>query len=141
MLLNRRPTVQLVCALCFSGLSLVRASEMCVTVNDSEDRPLPNAWINVIELVAASADHDLAAKSYNKSADSNGSACFTLPEGTYSVEAGVMGFLNVRYYPVRLTYPNPLALLFRLPIGDVTEGGVVCGGGSKQHPHVRGQTC
>ncbi|MGH9613286.1 MAG: hypothetical protein ACRD4P_09435 [Bryobacteraceae bacterium] len=61
-------------------------------------------------------------KTYNKSTDSEGRTCVALPEGTYAVEAGLTGFLNVRYYPVHVTYPNPLHLTFRLPFGDIAEG-------------------
>lgn len=40
------------------------------------------------------------------------------------MEAGLTGFLNVRYLPVRVAYPYPVKLSFQLPVGDVTEGGV-----------------
>jgi len=36
---------------------------------------------------------------------------------------GMTGFLNVRYYPVRVDYPFPPTLVFRLPFGELTEGG------------------
>jgi hypothetical protein len=62
-------------------------------------------------------------KLYTGQADSNGKACITsLPEGLYSVEAGLAGFLNVRYYPVRVKYPAVEQLQFRLPLGEITEG-------------------
>ncbi len=110
---------------CLLGLGplLAYASELCVAVSDSSDLPLPGASVKATDLIAKKGEK-FGAKAYNKSTDSKGRACLTLPEGTYAVEVGLPGFLNVRYYPVRVTYPTSLALTFRLPVGDVTEGGL-----------------
>ena len=104
------------------GCSVLVGSELCVTVGDSEDRPLSGAWINVVELVSTKGSASSPA-TFTGSADSKGKTCFVVPEGTYSVEAGYFGYMNVRYLPVRVFYPNPVHLGFQLPIGDVTEGG------------------
>jgi len=45
-----------------------------------------------------------------------------LPEGIYSVEASRPGFLNVRYYPVVIKFPDETVLDFLLPVGEITEG-------------------
>lgn len=114
MFLRQLQVALFACLAGMIGQLCVHASELCVTVNDPEDLPLPHAWVNVTDRIAV--------KTYNESTDSKGRTCLTLPEGTYAVEAGLTGFLNVRYYPVRVTYPNPLNLTFRLPFGDITEG-------------------
>jgi hypothetical protein len=95
----------------------VGAAELCVTVNDILDLPLSNAWVNVTALIPPAGND--AATTYNTAADSKGRACLTIPEGAYSVEVGLTGFLNVRYFPVRVVYPHLRDLSFRLPFGDV----------------------
>jgi hypothetical protein len=123
MLLRSNQAVLLSCLLNVVGHLGVHASEMCVRVDDYADLPLPNAWVNVTDLRNTGVD-STTVRTFNKSTDSRGKACLAVPEGTYSVEAGLTGFLNVRYYPVRVVYPNPVELSFRLPVGDVIEGGV-----------------
>ena len=116
-------TALLVCAAGF--LTNLTASELCVVVIDEANLPLPNAWINVTRMLKPTADaNNSPIKAYNSSTDAKGAACLAIPEGTYSVEVGLTGFLNVRYYPVRLMYPYGRRLNFQLPIGDVTEDGV-----------------
>jgi len=59
--------------------------------------------------------------------DPTGKACVEhMREGLYAVEAGSYGsgFLKVRYYPVRISFPDDVNLFFRLPYGEVHEGGV-----------------
>ena len=93
------------------------ASELCVRVNDELDRPLAESYINATDLITA--------KTYTLSADVRGRGCFKLPEGVYAVEAGHNGYLNVRYYPFRVLIARPrLETTMRLPIGEITEGGV-----------------
>jgi hypothetical protein len=99
----------------------VYGSELCVNVSDETDLPLANAWVNVTRMVPSS---DGQVEALHASTDSKGHVCVMLSEGTYSVEAGLTGFLNVRYQPVRIVYPNRRELAYRLPIGDSTEGGV-----------------
>jgi hypothetical protein len=85
-------------------------------VDDYANLPLPGASIVVTELVEGSH--------YNAKTDANGRACLPkLPEGIYSVEAVLAGFMNVRYYPVRVAYPATTKLSFRLPFSEITEGG------------------
>jgi hypothetical protein len=101
-----------IAAVCESRLV---ASSLCARVTDSAGLPLRNAWINVASLKTN--------KLYTGQADSDGRACISnLPEGLYSVEAGLTGFLNVRYYPVRVKYPAVEQLQFLLPFGEITEG-------------------
>jgi hypothetical protein len=93
------------------------ASTLCVEVMDPANLPLPNAWVNIVGLATN--------KLYTARTDRKGRACVSrLPEGLYSVESGLTGFLNVRYYPVRVTYPATHELQFRLPFGEITEGGL-----------------
>jgi len=122
MLLRRCNGVLIGFLLCLTAQFGMRASELCVTVEDYAELPLPNAWTNVTELVRT--ENNTPAKTYNTSTDSKGKACVAVPEGMYSVEVGLTGFINVRYYPVSVTYPNAVELSFRLPNGPVGEGGV-----------------
>lgn len=65
------------------------------------------------------------AKESAATANAQGLACLSdLPGGLYSVEAKFRGFLNVRYYPVRLSFPGVTHLAFRLPLGEIEEGGI-----------------
>jgi hypothetical protein len=100
------------------------AARLCVVVHDYADLPLSGAWVNIIDVTTAKANAGSQAPSYSISTDAAGKACKTLPEGTYSVEAGLTGFLNVRYYPVRVALPYVVDLSYRLPNGPVGEGGV-----------------
>jgi hypothetical protein len=101
-----------IAALCESRLV---ASSLCARVTDPEGQPLRNAWVNVANLKTN--------KLYTGQTDSDGKSCVSnLSEGLYSVEAGMTGFLNVRYYPVRVKYPAVEQLQFHLPFGEITEG-------------------
>ncbi len=94
------------------------AAVLCVTVQDFSRLPLPSAFVVVTDLVRSRAP--LTAKT-----NSAGRACITaIPEGIYSVEAGLQGFLYSVYRPVRVTILAPTNLTFFLPIGEITEGGM-----------------
>lgn len=93
------------------------ASAVCVRVSDYADLPLHDAWVTVTDLQTN--------KVFNTRTGRNGDACASqIPEGLYSVEVGMTGFLNVRYYPVRITSLATQELMFRLPFGEITEGGI-----------------
>jgi len=94
------------------------ASTLCLRVSDYGDMPLQGAWVNIVNLQSN--------KLYTERTDPDGRACITqIPEGLYSVETGLTGFLNVRYYPVRVKYPAVQQLQFRLPFGEINEGPLV----------------
>ncbi|MBI3684004.1 MAG: carboxypeptidase regulatory-like domain-containing protein [Acidobacteria bacterium] len=98
----------------------VRASSICATVSDPAGQPIRKAAVQIIHLLDPDARFSVVV-------DSKGRACAEhLPEGLYSVEAGSFGsgFLKVRYYPVRVVFPDDVDLSFRLPFGDIGEGGV-----------------
>jgi Carboxypeptidase regulatory-like domain len=95
-----------------------RASSLCATVVDATARPLAGATVTVTELTRPDGRHSLTT-------DPNGRACLdSAREGVYSVEAGLAGFMNVRYYPVRVSAARPAVVAFQLPFSEVTEGGV-----------------
>jgi len=97
--------------------SLAQAAVLCTAVVDPTHLPLPKASVTATDLHSG--------KSYSTQSDKRGKACFeAVPEGLYSVEAGLTGFLNVRYYPVRVSAGEQSNLSFALPIGEITEGGV-----------------
>jgi hypothetical protein len=116
--------LRLVATLSVIAQMYASAARLCVVVHDYADLPLPGAWVNVINVTASKPNANSFVPSYSMSTDSVGKACQILPEGTYSVEAGLTGFLNVRYYPVRVALPNVVDLSYRLPNGPVGEGGV-----------------
>jgi hypothetical protein len=92
-------------------------STLCVKVTDYAGLPLQDASVVIVNLATKNL--------YNTNTARNGAVCVSqIPEGLYSVEAGLTGFLNVRYYPARLTSLAPLELRYRLPFGEITEGGV-----------------
>lgn len=102
--------------LCIAG-TCVKAAELCAHVADPSRLPLPSASVHATNLHTG--------KAYRASSNSNGAACLPhIPEGLYAVETSLAGFLNIRYYPVHVTYPSKTVLYFSLPIAEVNEGGV-----------------
>jgi hypothetical protein len=90
------------------------AADLCATVLDITHLPLPSASVNVESLATG--------KAYLARADQRGTACLSVPEGLYSVEASLTGFLHVKYYPVRATAEAKQNLIFWLPLGEIREG-------------------
>ena len=97
-----------------SGIPL-QAASICVRALDYAELPLSGAFVIATDL---HSDRRLTGLT-----DKNGVACLqAVPEGLYSVEVGRAGFLNVRYYPVRVAPEISPTLQFRLPFGEITEG-------------------
>jgi hypothetical protein len=97
--------------------SPVFASTLCAAVMDYARLPLPSVSLNATNLATG--------KAYVARTDKNGTACFVdIPEGLYSVEASLTGFLHVKYFPVRVTPSAKERLSFWLPFAEVTEGGI-----------------
>jgi Carboxypeptidase regulatory-like domain len=91
------------------------AAELCATIMDYGRLPLPSATMNVTNLETG--------KSYATLSDKNGNACVSrVPEGLYSVDASLPGFLHVKYYPVRVDPVAKEMLTFMLPFGEIAEG-------------------
>src|SRR5258705_499436 len=79
-------------------------------------QPLRRATLKVVNL-------DEPSMQLSAPTDSNGKACVPhLAEGLYSVEASAGGFINAKYYPVRVVFPDDMNFSFRLPFGDISEG-------------------
>jgi hypothetical protein len=79
--------------------------------------PLPSATITATNLGTG--------KAYQARSHKDGSACISeVPEGLYSVEASLTGFLHVKYFPVRITASETAKLSFWLPFGEIEEGGI-----------------
>lgn len=96
--------------------SQARASSICATIALPDGQPLHRATLKVISLGEPSIQQSAAV-------DSNGKACVPhLAEGLYSVEASAGGFLNAKYYPVRVVFPDDMNFSFRLPFGEIREG-------------------
>ena len=92
-------------------------SSLCVAVKDPVNLPLPGATVTATAL--------LEEKQEVERTDNKGAACFKdLPEGWFTVETSMAGFLTVRYYPVRLVPENLTNLKFELPLGEITEARV-----------------
>jgi Carboxypeptidase regulatory-like domain len=93
------------------------ATDLCAVVMDYARLPLPSASVNVTNLTTG--------KSYAVRSGKDGTACLSgIPEGLYSVEASLTGFLHVKYYPVRTVALAKQTLSFLLPFAEVTEGGL-----------------
>lgn len=91
------------------------AASLCVKVADPENLFLAGASVNALNLATN--------KLFSARTDGSGMACLSgMPEGLYSVEVGVAGFLNVRYYPVRIAPAARHELRFQLPFGENHEG-------------------
>lgn len=96
---------------CVPGVSL--AGAICAHIVDPGNLPLPHAVLNVSNL-STTAQH------YAGEADHDGNVCIDhIAEGLYAVEVSMSGFLNVRYYPVKMIFPHTTQLEFRLPFGNV----------------------
>ena len=96
------------------GQSLTAAS-LCVRVTDPANLPLPAASVTAVNLVTA--------KLFTERTDRTGKSCLSLlPEGLYSVEVGLAGFLSVRYHPVRIDPVVVHDLKYQLPFGEISEG-------------------
>ncbi len=118
--LNRMLLHRLQCVIAIGlGLSAdVIGSSICATVSDVTGRPMTSATVVVTNLQDPKVQSSTLVSP-------TGKGCIQhLPEGLYSVEAGSsgIGHLKVKYYPVRLVYPNNVDLSFELPIGEITEG-------------------
>jgi Carboxypeptidase regulatory-like domain len=93
------------------------AAEVCASVMDYAGMPLPAASVSATNLTTG--------KSYAAKSDKNGVACLSgIPEGLYSVEASLTGFLHVKYYPVRAVPLAKQTLSFWLLFGEISEGGL-----------------
>lgn len=115
MLLRR---LQFVTAIGLGLTAGAMGSSICATVSDVTGRPMTSATVVVTNLQGPEVQSSTLVSP-------TGKGCIQhLPEGLYSVEAGSpgTGHLKVRYYPVRLVYPNDVDLSFELPIGEITEG-------------------
>jgi len=98
-------------------INTMDAAQLCVSVTDYADLPLSGASVTTLNLTTA--------EKHSSRTDRKGDVCLpSLPEGSYSVEVGLQGFMNVRYYPVRPAFPIKTKLSFRLPFAEITEGGL-----------------
>jgi hypothetical protein len=106
-------------ALTMLSLAMIgRAADVCVSVSDPVNLPVPRAWV----LVASLSTMETRLTTVT---DFTGRACLkSVAEGSYSVEVGAPGFMSVRYYPVRIQPARDRTLSFRLPIGEIREGGI-----------------
>lgn len=103
-------SVFLVLLFCKAGMG----ASICVSVSDPARLPLWNAAVTVIGLTIE--------KQASEQSDRNGIACINgLPEGLYSVEVSLTGFLNVRYYPIRLGPDRVARPHFTMPLGEIGE--------------------
>jgi hypothetical protein len=100
--------------------SQLKCSSLCakVTTLEPDMQSLPRATLEATDL-------DDPSIRYIATTDREGRACLEkVPDGLYSVEASAGGFMHVRYYPVRVASPRNISLAFKLPFGEVREGGV-----------------
>jgi hypothetical protein len=106
---------------------------------DAMHLPLPKAAVKVVNLVSE--------KAMTIETDQKGKFCSSLPEGQYSLEASMTGFVSARYTPITLSYPNTLRLSFLLPLAEINEGGfgpdaIISGTlGAFESPSVGAEIC
>ena len=115
-----RTHVLVICLSLFVSSGRLDSSSLCATITTEEpDREgLPRATLEIIDLNNPSVQ-------YSAAANKEGRACVPkMADGIYSVEASSSGFMHVRYYPVRVAYPDNIDLTFRLPFGEIREGGI-----------------
>lgn len=114
--LNRSALLKL-CSLSLLAAPCAWASVLCATVMDYAQLPLPTVSLTIINLTTG--------KAYQGRTDKSGVACVAnLPEGPYSVEASLAGFLHVKYFPVHVVTANKQNLRFWLPFAELSEGGI-----------------
>jgi len=103
----------LVLTLAGSMSTVVSAGTICAYIADPGDQPLPQAILSISGLSGG-------PQRFSARADHDGNVCVGhIPEGLYAVEVSLTGFMNVRYYPVRVVFPNTVHLAFHLPFGNV----------------------
>lgn len=116
--MSRIVLLHVLCAVFICCRLLADESAICAVVLDVAGQPLPNATLNVVNL----ADGKKRGVGLT---DVKGMVCIArLPEGLYSAEASLAGFMNVRYYPVRVAFPERVHLAFHLPFAEIQEGGI-----------------
>lgn len=97
----------LVAKLVLCGVSF--GSQLCVNVVDDATMPLGSAHVKIVNL-ADGSEHTLDTKA-------SGSVCFpNIPEGRYSGEARLAGFLEVKYWPIAVSASRARFLTIRLPL-------------------------
>jgi|WetSurMetagenome_2_1015567.scaffolds.fasta_scaffold22833_3 hypothetical protein len=105
--------------LVLAWLGQMSASSICVKVTTEEPDLTPLRGIRVLVVRLDEPSAQLITTT-----DKQGEACLEhLAEGIYSVEASGEGMIGVRYYPVRVTFPNSDLFRIRLPFGEIREGG------------------
>lgn len=103
----------------FSAISAA-GGNLCVTTKDPAGQPLPGVTVMITKHkdAAASIPFDVT----QTRTDSDGKACFfKIPDGSYSVELTMHGFLTATYQPVRVDILRPALLELTMLFGHVIE--------------------
>ena len=103
----------------FCAISAV-GGNLCVTTKDPTGQPLPGVTVMITKQkdAAASIPFDVT----QTRTDSNGKACFfQIPDGSYSVELTMHGFLTATYRPVRVDILRPALFEMVMLFGQVIE--------------------
>lgn len=109
--------LQLGRCLCITALSssLAWCGSFCISTMDAGSFPLPRATVTIIDL-----EHGTI---YRGETDLKGTyRSAELADGYYSIEVGgVAGFLNVKYYPLRIIGSDCKKAAFTLPFGEIDQ--------------------
>jgi hypothetical protein len=82
-------------------------------VSDASNAPLAGATVT-LQMIGRPQEV------YTTKTDRDGIYQFTeVPDGNYSIEAGMRGHITVRYFPVRIRFPFGYERDFRLPADEV----------------------
>ena len=103
----------------FCTISAV-GGNLCVTTKDPAGQTLPGVTVMITKQkdAAASILFDVT----QTRTDSNGKACFLkIPDGSYSVELTMHGFLTATYQPVRVDILRPALFEMVMLFGQVIE--------------------
>lgn len=101
------------------GAHWLEAAALSGRVHDEVGRPL--AWASV-------SVHKLSGEPFDQTLQTNEHGIYSfaeLPDGTYSIEGGLEGFVSTSVKPVRVFFPAEVHWTFILRVADLgTEGGV-----------------
>lgn len=103
----------------FCTISAV-GGNLCVTTKDPTGQPLPGVTVTITKQKDAAGS--IPFEVTQTRTESNGQACFfKIPDGSYSVELKLHGFLTSTYEPVRVDILRPALLEMVMLFGQVIE--------------------
>ncbi len=101
-------------------LPSAQAGNLCVTTRDPAGQSLPGVSVTIAKRTDEAASLPFAPTQTRT--DAAGQACFfQIPDGSYSVELALHGFLTATYQPIRVDVLRPASLAVGMLFGQVIE--------------------